>query len=139
VSVGENLLAGEVASYLESALARRGISIVDEAAIPDVSRILGGDQPVVRGALRDALRPYASHLILARSEYLGERPLNYMGRSEVAFQARLTVVAVDLENGRVLGKPFNTKVEYTHLSVERVVAEKLRRWLRETWVRVKTQ
>jgi hypothetical protein len=132
VAVGESLLAGEVASYLESTLARRGIEIVDETAVPSVSRMLGGDQPVVRGALRDALRPYARYLVQARAEYLGERPLNYMGRSEVAFQARLTVALVDLEDGRVLGDPFNGLIEYTHLNVERVVAEKLRQWLRET-------
>jgi len=137
VAVGESLLAGEVASYLEGTLARRGIEIVDATAVPSISRMLGSDQPVVRGALRNALRPYARHLVLARTEYLGERPLNYMGRSEVAFQARLTVAVVDLEDGRVLGQPFNGRVEYTHLNVERVVAEKLRRWLRETSEHVK--
>jgi serine/threonine-protein kinase len=132
VSVGETLLAGEVAAYLQSALDRRGIRVVDASSIPAVSEVLAGEQPVVRGALRSELRSHARHLVIARAEYLGERPLQYMGRSEVAFQARLSVAILDLDDGRVIGKPLRRRVEYTHLNVERVAAEALRRWTRET-------
>jgi hypothetical protein len=67
---------------------------------------------------------------MVRVEYLGERPLTYMGRADVAFQARLTAAAVDLESGRPVGAPLRKNVEYTHLTVEKVASENLRGWLR---------
>jgi hypothetical protein len=136
VAVGETLLAGEVGTYLQSALDRRGIRVIDASSLPAVSEVLAGEQPVVRGALREELRAHARHLVIARAEYLGERPLQYMGRSEVAFQARLSVAILDLDDGRVIGKPLRRRVEYTHLNVERVAAEALRRWTRETSARI---
>jgi len=131
IAVGENLLVGEVQTYLEDAMRRKGITVVDASAVPEVSELASGEQSAVRGALRSALRPYARHLVLARAEYLGERPLQYMGRSEVAFQARLSVAVIDLDDGRMVVQPFRKRVEYTHLNVDRVVAEALRSWTRE--------
>jgi serine/threonine-protein kinase len=131
VALGETLLATESEAFVESTLVRAGADLVDETILPEVADLFGGDRAPPRGALRDALRPHARHLILVRAEYLGDRPLSYMGRADVAFQARLTAAVVDLASGRVVGPPLNRKVEYTHLNVERVVSENLRRWLRQ--------
>ena len=63
---------------------------------------------------------------MIRLDYLGERPLMYMGQQDLAFQARVTVVPIDLHGRVPLAQPMRTKVEYTHLSAPRVVEEKLR-------------
>jgi hypothetical protein len=130
VAVGEPLLASEAEAYLEAALARVNAIVIDENTLPSVGRLLGGEQGPPRGAVREALRPHASHLILVRAEYLGDRPLRHIGGGDVAYQARLGAVALDLGSGRMLGQAFSRRVEYTHLTVERVVSENMRRWLR---------
>jgi serine/threonine-protein kinase len=130
VAVGEPLLASEAEAYLEAALARVNAIVIDENTLPSVGRLLGGEQGPPRGAVREALRPHASHLILVRAEYLGDRPLRHIGGGDLAYQARLGAVALDLDSGQMVGQAFSRKVEYTHLTVERVVSESMRRWLR---------
>ena len=73
------------------------------------------------------LRPYAANLVLIRVEYLGERPLMYMGQRDVAFQARVVIVPVDLQAGRTLEQPVRLRTEYTHLNAQRVAEKELRR------------
>jgi hypothetical protein len=131
LGVGEQLLAGTAREYLEVALRSRGQSVVDREGIPELTD-LSPDETPQRGYLRRILQPHAGRLVLARAEYLGERPLYYMGRRDVAFQARLEVHVIDLGSGRPIGQPFSRKLEYTHLSVDRVVEENLGRWLRRT-------
>ena len=63
---------------------------------------------------------------MIRVEYLGERPLVYMGQRDVAFQSRVTVVPIDLQAGGPAAAPIKFRVEYTHLNAERVAGEKLR-------------
>ncbi len=129
VTVGETLLAGAADAFVQDALVRAGATLVDESSLPAVADLFSGDQPPPRGALREALEPHARHVILIRAEYLGERPLAYMGRYDTAFQARLTAAAIEVATGQVVGPPLSRQVEYTHLTVERVAAETLRPWL----------
>jgi hypothetical protein len=123
VAVGERLLAGEAESFIEGALAEAGVRVVAEPGLA------GGGGDV--SALADALRPHAHFLVLVDAEYLGERQLQYMGRYDTAYQARLQVRAVDLQSNTAVGGTFNERVEYTQLSVGRVVEEKLRPHLRK--------
>jgi hypothetical protein len=126
VAVGETLLAGEAESFLERALTRLGARVVDEDAIPALMGRLGEPPDRDPGYLMEQLRPYARNILIVNAEYLGQRQLRYMGRSDVAFQSRLKLVAVDMTTDQALGNTFEEKVEYTHLSVGRVVEEKLR-------------
>ena len=64
--------------------------------------------------------------MIVRVEYLGERPLVYMGQRDVAFQARVSVVAIDVQGGRPLSQPIKFKVEYTQLSAQLVAENTLR-------------
>jgi len=126
LAFGEQLFAGEAEAVVEEALLRAGILLVDEHGLPGVAQLLGGESPLP-GQLHAALRPYVRYVVLARVEYLGERHLQYMGQPDVAFQARLSIALVDVQDGRSLAPPKSFRVEYTHLNARRVAEEKLRR------------
>ena len=126
IAVGETVFAGEAESFMEDALARAGFTLVDEHSIPGVGGLLAEGAGRAPGELHRALRPYARNAVIIRVEYLGERPLVYMGQRDVAFQARVTVVPVDLQAGGPASSPIKFRVEYTHLNAERVAGEKLR-------------
>ncbi|MFV2074282.1 MAG: serine/threonine-protein kinase [Thermoanaerobaculales bacterium] len=131
IALGEQLFAGEAEVVVEEALSRAGIPLVDENGLPGVAQLLGVESPLP-GQLHAALRPYVRNAVLVRVEYLGERPLQYMGQPDIAFQARVTIAPVDVQTGRSLASPKRFRVEYTQLSATRVAEEKLRRpsrWL----------
>ena len=69
--------------------------------------------------------------MLVNAEYLGERQLQYMGRYDTAYQARLQVRAFDLQSSSPVGSTLNERVEYTQLSVGRVVETQLRPQVRK--------
>ena len=51
----------------------------------------------------------------------------YMGQKDVAFQARVVMVPIDLQAGNALAQPVRIRTEYTHLNAERVAEKELRR------------
>jgi len=126
VAVGETLFAGEAEEFVEEALSRAGIPLVDEYSIPGAADLLAGDTRRDPGEIHRLLRPYARNLVVVRVEYLGERPLVYMGQQDVAFQARVSLAALDVQGGRPLAQPAKLRVEYTQLSARRVAENKLR-------------
>jgi len=127
IAVGEQLLAGEAEAYIEDAFNRAGIPLVDEGAIPGIAGLIGSGEIPRPGEVQAMLEPYVRNLVMVRIEYLGERPLTYMGQRDVAFQARVTVVPIDVQTGQPLEPPARFRVEYTHLNVERVVEKDFRR------------
>jgi serine/threonine-protein kinase len=127
VAVGETVLAGEAETVVEDALTRAGVTLVDENGIPGIASFLGTDLAPEPGEIHELLRPHAAHLVLVRVEYLGERPLVYMGQSDVAFQARVVMVPIDLQEGNALAQPVRLRTEYTHLNAQRVAEKELRR------------
>ncbi len=127
IAVGETLLAGEAEVVVEDTLTRAGIELVDENGIPGMAAFLGTDLAPQPGEIHGLLRPYAANLILVRVEYLGERPLVYMGQQDVAFQARVIMVPVDLQAGNALAQPVRIRTEYTHLNAQRVAEKELRK------------
>jgi serine/threonine-protein kinase len=127
IAVGETLLAGEAEVVVEDTLTRSGIELVDENGIPGMAAFLGTDLAPQPGEIHGLLRPYAANLILVRIEYLGERPLVYMGQQDVAFQARVIMVPVDLQAGNALAQPIRIRTEYTHLNAQRVAEKELRK------------
>jgi len=127
IAVGETILAGEAEAVIEKTLARAGIPLIDENGIPGIAAFLGTDLTPEPGEIYRLLRPYAEHLVFVRVEYLGERPLVYMGQQDVAFQARVIMVPIDLQAGNALAAPVRLRTEYTHLNVQRVAEKELRR------------
>jgi serine/threonine-protein kinase len=126
IAFGEPLFAGEAEAFLERVLARAGVKLVDENGLPAAVELMERGEAPRQGEVRAALAPYARNLVLIRVEYLGERPLQYMGQADVAFQARCTVVPIDLWQGKALADPETVRVEYTHLNAERVAETRLR-------------
>ena len=126
IAVGETLFAGEAEAFIEETLSSAGIPLVDEYSVPGAADLLAGDTSREPGEIHRLLRPYARNAVIVRVEYLGERPLVYMGQQDVAFQARVTVATIDVQGGRPLAQPIKFKVEYTHLSAKRVAENKLR-------------
>jgi len=127
IAVGETVLAGEAEEVVEKTLAQAGIQLVDENGIPGIAAFLGTDLAPEPGEIHRLLRPYAEYLVLVRVEYLGERPLVYMGQQDVAFQARVIMVPVDLQAGNAVAAPVRLRTEYTHLNAQRVAEKELRR------------
>ncbi len=126
IAVGETVFAGEAEAFMEEALSNAGIPLVDEFSVPGAADLLAGDTSREPGEIHRLLRPYARNVVIVRVEYLGERPLVYMGQQDVAFQARVTVATIDVQGGRPLAQPIRVKVEYTHLSAQRVAEDMLR-------------
>jgi serine/threonine-protein kinase len=127
IAVGETLLSGEAETVVENAMERAGVPLVDENGIPGMAAFLGTDLVPEPGEIHDLLRPHAAHLVLVRVEYLGERALVYMGQRDVAFQARVVMVPIDLQVGTALAQPMRLRTEYTHLNVQRVAEKELTR------------
>ncbi len=127
IAVGETVLAGEAEAVVEKTLAQAGIPLVDENGIPGIAAFLGTDLAPEPGEIHRLLRPYAEYLVFVRVEYLGERPLVYMGQQDVAFQARVIMVPVDLQAGNAVAAPVRLRTEYTHLNAQRVAEKELRR------------
>jgi hypothetical protein len=126
IAVGDQLLTGAAEAYMEDAFARAGIPLVDEGSIPGISGLIGSGEMPRPGEVHAMLKPYVRNLVMIRVEYLGERPLMYMGQRDVAFQAQVTVVAIDVQNGGAIDPPARFRVEYTHLNAERVVEKEFR-------------
>ncbi len=127
IAFGERLFAGEAEAFLEGVLAKAGVELVDERSLPEAADLMARGEAPRPDEVRAALTPHARYLILVRVEYLGERPLQYMGQADIAFQARLTVVPIDLRQGQALASPETFRVEYTHLNAGRVAENRLRR------------
>jgi len=121
VSTGEALLAESAADYVRQILDRRGITVFDGMSIPGVADMLVGG-----GSIQNLIRPHARYLVFIRADFTGERELNYAGRYDTEFQARLNLETHDLIDGRPIGAGVHVSVGYTHLSVENKVAEILR-------------
>ncbi len=127
VAVGEPLLAGAASDFLIQTLGRGGVETFDGLTVPGVAGALEGQEG---SDLIDLLRPYARYLIVVRAEYTGDRELNYMGRYDREFQARLHVVAQDLLDGHMLGPGIHGPIGYTAMTVDRKVSDMLRPKLR---------
>ena len=127
VAVGEPLLAGAASDFLIQTLGRGGVETFDGLTVPGVAGALEGQEG---SDLIDLLRPHARYLIVVRAEYTGDRELNYMGRYDREFQARLHVVAQDLLDGHMLGPGIHGPIGYTAMTVDRKVSDMLRPKLR---------
>ncbi|MCG6963351.1 MAG: protein kinase [Acidobacteria bacterium] len=125
VAYGEPLFAGEGEQYLESRLAKAGVKLIDEKTLPGVMDLVEGDHVSTSDLLR-RLSGVAARVVLLRVEYLGDRQLRYMGRSEPAYQSRLTLMCVDPATGKALAPSWTEKVEYTRVQTSRAAEKSLR-------------
>ncbi len=125
IGVGETLLAGEAEAFLEQALGGSDVALVDERGLLEVEQLLGDRTGPLTSDVLSALRPHATTLVLVRAEYLGDRPLYYLQRTDAAYQSRLIVTVIDLESTEPGESLLNKKVEYTHVNADDVAERTL--------------
>jgi serine/threonine-protein kinase len=125
-AVGEPILAAETERALEERLSGLGAQLVDESSLPEAEAMFrrGSDGPPIAVMLA-ALREQAGRLVLVRAQYLGQRELYYLGRYDTALQSELSITVFDLWSGKPLTASWSDRVEYTALSVPRVVEKAL--------------
>ncbi len=125
ISIGEPLLAGAAEDFVRQTLERQNVKVFDGMTISGVAAMVEGSADG-DGSLQDLLKPHARYLVVIRADYTGDRELNYMGRYDREFQARLHLTAHDLLDGRSMGPGIHAPIGYTHLTVERKIADLLR-------------
>ncbi len=126
VSVGEPLLATTASDYVTEALSRRGLEVFDGSGVPGVMDLVEGGPEAGGATLVELVRPHARWLVVVRGEYTGDRLLSSIAGPDREFQARLHVMAYDLFTERPVGPGIHTPIGYTHLTVEKKVADVLR-------------
>lgn len=131
VALGEPLLAGEVEQYVEGRLAAYDLDVVDEKGTRRGLSLFGsGGDPSIDEVLA-ALRGESARLVLIQVEYLGDRPLSYMGRADTAYRSRVAIRALDLASQRQVGAAVEEEIEYTQLTAENAVREALSSGVRQ--------
>jgi len=129
---GDQTLRGPVANVLTSELSAAGLEATDAESLPSTEGLLRGGE-VSAGRLIDRLRAEGlAILLLARADPAGERQLSYLGTSETAYSARVTLTTYDLATGKPFGSRASATIEYTPRSVERETEKVIGRLARKT-------
>jgi predicted Ser/Thr protein kinase len=130
--LGDQPIAGTVSSFLESELQGAGLQPLDAASLPETGDLFGGGGEPRIPSLMSALRAEGvAVLVLARVEHVGERVLNYMDRSDVAYTSRVTLTCFDVATGRPKGRSLVATIEYTTLNLEQATAKALNPLIQE--------
>ncbi len=124
--VGDQMLTGPVASFLQSELQTAGVQSLDAAALPATESLLRGQGDPGSDELMRALRSeHLAVLVLARVVPAGQRQLTYMNRYDTAYSSRVTLTCYDLATGRPKGRSVSATVEFTSLTAERATEKAL--------------
>ena len=124
--VGDQPLAGVVASLVQSELSAAGLQPVDAASLPGAEDLLRG-----RGApARASSSAPSARATRPRWWWFGSSPpasasSRTWAGSDVAYSSRVTFTCFDLATGRPKGASPGATVEYTSLSVERAAEKAL--------------
>ena len=118
VAVGDVSVAGTVAWEIKRALGRDSFDVMDEQLIEGL--VYAESLAAVARTVREA---GASVLVYADVVPAGERELQFYGRQESQYLARLEVRVVDLHMQRNLGPVVAEKLEYVALTADRKARE----------------
>ncbi len=122
VSGDDPLIAGAVEDYL----ARHLASEVELVAEPSLVEVGPGEPPPSWSAWLDSRGERAQHVVMAHTVYLGERPLYYLGRRDVAYQSRVTLKCYEPAGDQNPVHRWAGTVEYTAVETGRAVGKALR-------------
>jgi serine/threonine-protein kinase len=124
--VGDQMLVGPVASFLQSELQTAGLQPLDASTLPVTEALLRGQADPGADGLMQALRgERLAVLVLARVVPAGQRQLKYMNRYDTAYSSRVTLTCYDLATGRPKGRSLSATVEFTTLTTERATEKAL--------------
>ena len=130
--IGDEPLAGAVASVIQRELSAAGVQTLDAATMPGAVDLLRSrGEPSATDLVRSLRGSGAAVLILAKVQRVGERMLSYMGRQDVAYSSRVSLIAYDLTSGRQRGRARSGMVEYTQLSLEQATEKAIAPLARE--------
>ena len=118
VAVGDVSVAGTVAWEIKRALGRASFDVMDEQLVEGL--VYAESLAAMARKVREA---GASVLVYADVVPAGERELQFYGRQESQYLARLEVRVVDLDMQRNLGPVVAEKLEYVALTADRKARE----------------
>jgi serine/threonine protein kinase len=116
---GDPALLGAVTSVLTSEMESTGQKVVDAESLPAIEGLLRGNEPGAARLIHRLRTEGMATLLLARIDPAGQRELHYMGRSDTAYSARITLTTYDLATGTPIGTPGRATIEYTSATAER--------------------
>ena len=126
IAVGEPLLAAAVQQNLEGLLARVGMPKFDSTGDTRLSELIAQPEQLQRGTLAEHLAGRkVDVIVLARVAKIGERQLQFMGRSDLELTSRVTVAIVSVHDQAPLGRAWSDELQYTARQVDRVVRTRL--------------
>jgi eukaryotic-like serine/threonine-protein kinase len=110
VALGDPALAGPVRQRIERRLHGSGFDLVE------ASLFVGRDDDLPRAL--NALRGEATVVVVVQTEPLGQRELQFYGRSDTQYSANLSVRAYSVTDRRPLGPGFSERVDFTMLNAD---------------------
>jgi len=132
VGVGERGAATRAERLLADNLRQRGFEVSGPTGASGLDSILrrsGGAAGV--SDLRGALQQNGFHvLVMARADVLGERQLQYLGRSDTVTTSEIVIDAYLVADGRSLGSSWREEVEYGSANAAQKIERAVRPLLR---------
>jgi eukaryotic-like serine/threonine-protein kinase len=108
VALGDPALTGAVRQQIEAQLSGAGFDLVESSMFVSAGADLAG--------VMSALRGQATAVVVVQTEHLGQRELQFYGRSDTQYSANLSVRAYAVDDRRPLGPGFAEKVDFTTLN-----------------------
>ncbi len=120
---GDPLLADPLRNTLTEFLEQDGFTLAED--------IDAGQRGVDVNALEGLVHGQADRAVVIEITFLGERQLQYAGRSSTAFSARVKARCYGLYPLRARGRGWSSQVEYTLLNAERKAQDLANEWIIE--------
>lgn len=128
IAVGEQRIGTLVEETVTDALQSAGLEVRDNRGSLGLIQLLesSGGQPSVSQLAHSVAGDGFHVLVLAEIDPLGQRQLNYYGRTSVAMTCRVRLHAYSLADQLSLGRGWTGELEYTQRGAAQQVAKSLR-------------
>ena len=132
VGGGDNKVAEPAVRMIEQALSRRGFNVLDEASMPRVSHLLGGERPRFAEAM-DILEHQGrvDAVVFIHARDVGAEQLAAYGQVSNVVTAQLRVKAYSIDQRRPLGNDWTDQVHFSSLNAADQTDETVKPWLAE--------
>ncbi len=126
IAVGEPLLTAAIGQNLEGHLDRVGLPRFDTSGDTHLAELIASRDDLPPGTLAEHLeRRGVDVLVLVRTHKIGERQLQFMGRSDLEHTSRVTLSVVAVRDRAQMGRTWTEELQYTARQVDRVVRTRL--------------
>ena len=129
---GDNAIAGPAEQMIEQALSHRGFNVVDEASMPRIGHLLGGERPRYAEALEIlAHQGRVDAVVFVHARDVGSEQLAYYGQSSTVTSVQLGVKAYSIDQHRALGPGWSETLHYSSLNAADATKETVEPMLKE--------